>query len=182
MKFSYLIIGLVAIMVLGMLIGLSMIGDESSRLESECVPIGNLINDSLNENPNEDNDILNNNTTNNSTMQTLAVNNTGPEDIKPEVFNLSVIKDGVDIMAKSDKGVYRSQDPIEVSITIYSAYNISDCFVRAYGIENTFGTDKMRQSTKTDITEGENSFTLRDRIPSCYSCDFIEPGEFEIIA
>jgi hypothetical protein len=162
---------------IGITLGLSMIDEDLPRLQNECIPAKDEPIAQEDDGPAEG-----------EQDYPTPQNDSEPAgdnkniDIKPDSFNLSQIKDSVTITAEADKRAYYSYDPVDVSVTVYSAYNVSDCYVRAYGIENSFGTDKMRQSVKTDITEGESSFTLSDRIPGCYSCDFIEPGEFEITA
>lgn len=121
------------------------------------------------------------NSTNESNSTNETVNVT--EVTEPEIVSdptLEEMKEGVSVYAATDKSIYYSRETMVVDVTVSSDYEIYKCYIKAEGITNKYGAEKFVRSDLMHLKVGENNYTWEYRIPSCYGCSGLEPGEKNI--
>lgn len=81
----------------------------------------------------------------------------------------------------SDKEVYHSSEEMELITTIETETKLENLTIRVYGIKDRRGNYRVNGERIVDIDPPGTSETFAFRMPSCYGCAGISPGEYEII-
>ncbi|MEM2918489.1 MAG: hypothetical protein QXY62_03210 [Candidatus Altiarchaeota archaeon] len=91
---------------------------------------------------------------------------------KEENLSLLIIK---------DKGIYHSNDKINLSVKIESSIFIGDVNLKIYGIYAK-GNYKIESLKNIIIYPGKREISFEFTVPECYSCAGILPGVYNLTA
>ncbi|MCK4336160.1 MAG: hypothetical protein KAW40_05565 [Candidatus Aenigmarchaeota archaeon] len=81
----------------------------------------------------------------------------------------------------SDKEVYHSSEEMELKTTIQTETRVENLTIRVYGIKDRSGNYRVSGEKVVNVEPPGTSETFDFRMPSCYGCAGISPGEYEII-
>jgi hypothetical protein len=84
------------------------------------------------------------------------------------------------VVIAPDKAVYHSNDPMTLNVTLKVSEDIEDVTINATGIENNVGQILLKKSMDITLHEGINNVTFFYRLPSCSSCQKLNPGVYPI--
>ncbi|RLI91540.1 MAG: hypothetical protein DRO89_03775 [Candidatus Altiarchaeales archaeon] len=87
---------------------------------------------------------------------------------------------GVGLSLSTDKETYRSNELMNITVTINSSSKLSDVNVRVYGINARHY--RLDKTEKMDLNVGTNTVTFSYKTPRCYGCAGITPGIYQINA
>lgn len=81
----------------------------------------------------------------------------------------------------SDKKVYHSSEEMELRTTIQTATKVENLTIRVYGIKDSRGNYRVNGEKVVNIDPPGTNETFAFRMPSCYGCAGVSPGEYGII-
>lgn len=81
----------------------------------------------------------------------------------------------------SDKEVYHSSEELELKTTIETETGIENLTIKVYGIKDRRGNYRVNGERKVNIDPPGTSETFAFRMPSCYGCAGVSPGDYEIV-
>jgi len=81
----------------------------------------------------------------------------------------------------SNKEVYHSSEEMELRTTIETSSRAENLTIKVYGIKDRRGKFRVNGEKVVDINPPGTSETFAFRMPSCYGCAGVSPGEYEII-
>ncbi len=79
-----------------------------------------------------------------------------------------------------NKEVYHSSEEMELTTTIESATGIENLTIKVYGIKDRIGNYRVSREKIMNVEPPGTSETFKFRMPSCYGCAGISPGEYGI--
>ncbi|MCD6590799.1 MAG: hypothetical protein J7K72_02400 [Candidatus Aenigmarchaeota archaeon] len=86
------------------------------------------------------------------------------------IFNLS-----------SNKEIYHSSDEMQLTLTIKASMNIENLTIKIRGVKDRFGHYRIKTEKVINLTEPESTEIFKFRVPSCYGCAGVSPGEYKIV-
>lgn len=95
--------------------------------------------------------------------------------------NASDWKAGISISASTDKGMYYSKDPMNITVVVRSAQYVSDCTVGVKGLKGKSGF-YVNSKKSVDLNKGNTAVLFEETAPRCFGCGGFSPGEYEIRA
>jgi len=82
----------------------------------------------------------------------------------------------------TDKGLYHSNEPMNITLEISSSSGIDNVTVKLFGIKDRRGNYRIDRLETVNLTSDINIFTYSYTTPSCYGCAGINPGIHDITA
>ncbi len=80
----------------------------------------------------------------------------------------------------SDKEVYHSSEEMELETTIETPTKIENLTVKVYGIKDRAGRFRVNGERIVNVDPPGTNEIFKFRMPSCYGCAGVSPGEYEI--
>jgi hypothetical protein len=81
----------------------------------------------------------------------------------------------------SDREIYHSSEEMELRTNIETETKIENLTVKVYGIRDRRGNFRVSGERILNIEPPGTSETFEFRMPSCYGCAGVSPGDYEII-
>ncbi|NIO22632.1 MAG: hypothetical protein GTN38_01210 [Candidatus Aenigmarchaeota archaeon] len=81
----------------------------------------------------------------------------------------------------SNKEVYHSSEEVELKTTIETPAKLENLTIKVYGIKDRSGRFRIDGERMVDVEPPGTSETFAFRMPSCYGCAGVSPGEYEIM-
>ena len=81
----------------------------------------------------------------------------------------------------SDKEVYHSSEEMELKTTVETETKVENLTIKVYGIKDRSGNYRVSGEKVVNVEPPGTSETFAFRMPSCYGCAGVSPGEYEII-
>jgi hypothetical protein len=81
----------------------------------------------------------------------------------------------------SDKEVYHSSEEMELGTAIETGTGIENLTIRVYGIKDSRGNYRVNGERVVNVDPPGAAETFAFRMPSCYGCAGVSPGEYEIV-
>jgi hypothetical protein len=81
----------------------------------------------------------------------------------------------------SDKEVYRSSEEMELTATIQTETKAENLTVKIYGIKDSTGRFRVKGEKVIGVDPPGKAETFEFRMPSCYGCAGVSPGDYEIV-
>jgi hypothetical protein len=80
----------------------------------------------------------------------------------------------------SDKEIYHSSEEMELTTIIKTSTKLENLTVKVYGINDRGGSFRVSGERIVNIDPPGTTETFEFRMPSCYGCAGISPGEYKI--
>jgi hypothetical protein len=88
----------------------------------------------------------------------------------------------VSMNLSSDSYEYEEADEMLLTITINSPRDYEDVEIKIRGVENKYGSERVKEEEEFDIKKGLNEIEMEAELPNCSSCSGISPGEYNVTA
>jgi hypothetical protein len=99
--------------------------------------------------------------------------NTTERIVKPLFYIMSVSTDKMD---------YEEEETVKITATITAPKDLNGAQVKFVGVENNYGSYKVKEIIDVNLSEGENIIETESELPSCSSCSGVEEGNHSIYA
>lgn len=86
----------------------------------------------------------------------------------------------VSMSIQTDTEVYHSGEFMEAKIYTACNRDIDSAVLRIYGVKDRSGKYRVNEERIVEISPPGNETAFMVRMPQCYGCAGIEPGEYEI--
>ena len=80
----------------------------------------------------------------------------------------------------TDTETYHSGEFMEATVTIATGTDITSGIIRLYGIENGMGDYEVDEEIPAEINSPGSETSFLVRMPRCYGCAGVSPGEYEL--
>lgn len=81
----------------------------------------------------------------------------------------------------NDKTVYHSSEEMQLTSTIETDIKIENLTIMVYGIKDSRGNYRVNEERTLNLDPPGKIETFTFRMPSCYGCAGISPGDYEIM-
>ena len=81
----------------------------------------------------------------------------------------------------SDKEVYHSSEGMELKTTVETETRVENLTIRVYGVKDSSGNYRVSGEKVVTVNPPGTSETFDFRMPSCYGCAGVSPGDYEIM-
>jgi hypothetical protein len=84
----------------------------------------------------------------------------------------------VEASLSTDKGLYHSNELMDITVTVDSSSSLRDVDVRVYGINSRYY--RLDKTEKKDLDVGLNTIKFSYKTPPCTGCAGISPGTYQV--
>ena len=81
----------------------------------------------------------------------------------------------------ADKEIYHSSDEMGLETSIETYTKLENITIKVYGIKDRRGNYRVSGERTVNINPPGTSETFAFRMPSCYGCAGVSPGDYDII-
>jgi len=89
--------------------------------------------------------------------------------------------DTVTLNLSSDKNVYHSAEQMKLNAEIKTLGKLENVTVRVYGVRDRRGGYRVNEEKIINVDPPGIEETFEFRMPSCYGCAGVSPGDYEIV-
>jgi|GEM_PF-7086011 len=88
-------------------------------------------------------------------------------------------KDGIRLIASTDKEIYYEKGPMEITAVIRSERDVNSCYVATRGVVGGTGP-YVNGREWVHLKRGENKVVFKESAPRCFGCGGFKPGVYPI--